>query len=126
MSDWPQLDLILAAPADNHEQGPPLEISFERAQRQLEQLPRLWFEPDGAFFWNGNQRGTAWQLAGTLTDDAHGQLRWCRLTGSCPHDCWLQLLQCFDWPTQPMWAYLVRESSSGPVERLGSWWDHEQ
>lgn len=82
------------APADH---GQPLRISLERALAKLEQLPRMFVEPDGSFLWTGDDSGSSghWQLEGTVYDD--GQVvRYVDLHGHCPAGQWKQFLAAFD------------------------------
>lgn len=101
---------------------PPLRMGFEEARDLLGQLERLWFEPDGAFFWNGAHGEAVWQIAGMLYDFG-GAIRWVEIRGQCPLDAWETLLACLGWPEQPLLAQLRRERQFVRVEDLRLWWD---
>lgn len=66
----------------------PLETSFEAAQQRLEQLGKVYFEPDGSFVIaldSGRQ-----QVFGMLYDAA-GTLQYCDLRGACNADTFLSI-----------------------------------
>lgn len=68
----------------------PLAISFETAQQRLEELPKLYFEPDGSFVWSGIDH----QVFGMLYDAA-GRLQYVELRGRCSQSVWRSLVTCF-------------------------------
>jgi hypothetical protein len=88
----------------------PFGITFEEASERLSQLPRLFIEPDGSFFW-GSAAGElpAWQLDGNLFD-RNGRLVFVDLRGSCPTKEFDRLLGVFGWPQTPLVFQLVREA----------------
>lgn len=74
-------------------QATPLGVSFEEAAEKLEQLPRMFFEPDGSFVWvSPADDADAWQVDGNLYDRA-GSLVAIDLKGRCGT---LQLVELFD------------------------------
>ncbi len=87
----------------------PLEISFEQAVARLEQLERMFCEPDGSFVWTSPHDSQAWQVDGNLFDRA-GRLLFVDLKGSCPPEQFDRLLSAFGWPGTPVIFQLVREA----------------
>ncbi len=77
----------------------PLPVTWEAAFQHLEQLPRMYAEPDGSFLWSGQdpEFGT-WQIEGTVFDDGT-RVRRVELVGNCSQSQWSRLLDCFhsDW-----------------------------
>jgi hypothetical protein len=84
-------------------------LSFEQAGAALEQLPRLYFEPDGSFVWVSAQGEPAWQVDGNLFDRAGGLL-FVDLKGTCPSQQFEQLLRAFGWPGTAVLFQLLREA----------------
>ena len=82
------------------------EISFEQAVAQLELLPRMFIELDGAFVWSGLADAQTWQIDGMLYDHG-GHVQRVELKGRASRQAWEQLLTIFGWPTQPMLAHQV-------------------
>jgi len=68
----------------------PISSSFEAAQQRLEQLPKLYFEPDGSFVWS--RSGGREQVFGMLYDAA-GTIRYCELRGRCSGTTWRTLCE---------------------------------
>jgi hypothetical protein len=63
----------------------------------LEQLARMFVEPDGSFLWSGQDpaSGGHWQLEGTVYDD--GQVvRYIELRGQCPLVQWHEFVAAFE------------------------------
>jgi hypothetical protein len=87
----------------------PMPISFEQAAERLEQLPRMFLEPDGAFVWVGEQEQGRWQVDGQLTD-RDGHLLYVEVKGQCPEPAFDQLLAAFGWPETPLVFQLTREA----------------
>lgn len=88
----------------------PFAVSFEEAYAAMEQLPRMFIEPDGSFVWVSSQGETVpWQLDGALYDRA-GRLLYVDLKGECPPEAWDKLLACFGAPPQAVMAQLVRQA----------------
>ena len=75
----------------------PLRVSFEEAVERLEQLPRMFIEPDGSFVWVGQQDASAWQLDGCLYDRDQ-RVIYVDVAGTCPEQQFDQLLSAFGWP----------------------------
>ncbi|MEM7558436.1 MAG: hypothetical protein AAF394_04880 [Planctomycetota bacterium] len=72
---------------------------FEETVQQLEQLPRLYFEGDGSFFWTNPDEG--WKLWGMLYDrmqrddsGSHSRLQYAELQGEFPLHAWQSVLKC--------------------------------
>ena len=94
----------------------PFGVSFEQAASALEQIERLFFEPDGSFVWTSAQiqNGTiapsleagTWQLEGNLFDRA-GRLLFVDLKGACPNSEFDRLLSAFGWPDTPIMVQLA-------------------
>lgn len=57
----------------------PLDCSFEEAERRLNALPRMFFEPDGSFVWRG-ESPQVFQWDGELYD-AGGRVQHVELRG---------------------------------------------
>jgi hypothetical protein len=110
----------------DHQRSTPLVRSFEEVAAQLEQLPRLYFEPDGSFVWVGEEEPTSgdddavvdpaqhsahrrWQVDGNLYD-LHGRLLYIELKGHCPPERFDQLLSACGWPQQEVLFQLLREA----------------
>lgn len=83
--------------------------SFEEAAARLQQLERMYCEPDGSFVWVSSQEGPAWQVDGNLYDRAE-KLLFVDLKGSCRASDFDRLIRCFDWPQTPVMFQLVREA----------------
>lgn len=69
--------------------GGPLDTSFEQASERLQQLERLYFEPDGSFTWVV-QPGSPQQVDGMLYD-ARGQVQYVDIKGACSLTAWRRL-----------------------------------
>jgi len=96
----------------------PLAVTWEDAAAMLEQLPRMIFEPDGAFVVSGSfeqpgssstqaQEAHRWQVDGHLFDFA-GRLHRMELRGRCPDEAFDALLRCVGWPAQALAFEMVR------------------
>jgi hypothetical protein len=85
------------------------QLSFEEAAARLEQLERLFFEPDGSFVWASSQTEQPWQIDGNLFD-RDGRLLFVDLKGSCPQHQFDQLISAFGWPNAPVMFQLTREA----------------
>ncbi len=81
--------------------------SFEQVSESLEQLPRLFLEPDGSFVWVVERDGSRIQIDGLLTDDGANLLH-CELKGACDTETLNQLLGAFGWPEQLICVQLVQ------------------
>jgi hypothetical protein len=86
-----------------------MQVSFEQAAERLQQLPRLFFEPDGSFVWVGQDGDRRWQVDGQLTD-RDGCLLYVELRGSCPAQAFDRLLAALGWPATPMVFQLTRDA----------------
>lgn len=70
--------------------GGPLDASFDQASERLQQLDRLYFEPDGSFTWVV-EASSRQQVDGMLYD-AGGQLQYVDLKGLCSLAAWRELV----------------------------------
>ena len=87
----------------------PLQISFEEAVERLEQLPRMFVEPDGSFVWVGQQDASTWQLDGCLYDrDQH--IVYVDVAGTCSPQQFDLLLSTFGWPDAPLIFQVVQQA----------------
>jgi hypothetical protein len=92
----------------------PFAMTFEEAVAALEQLERMFVEPDGSFVWVSSNTSTAalaprWQLDGNLFD-RNGRLLFVDLKGSCAEPDFDRLLAALGWPTTPVIFELAREA----------------
>lgn len=88
----------------------PFQVSFEEAMAGLEQLPRLFIEPDGSFVWASSQAETArWQVDGNLFD-RKGRLLFVDLKGTCAAAQFDELLAAMGWPETAVMFQLTREA----------------
>jgi hypothetical protein len=92
----------------------PFAMTFEEAVTALEQLERMFVEPDGSFVWVSSSDTTAapisrWQLDGNLLD-RNGRLLFVDLKGSCTEADFDRLLTALGWPTTPLIFELAREA----------------
>lgn len=93
-----------------HQLSKPFEITFEEAIARLEQLPRMFCEPDGSFVWVGeNEEFGRWQIDGQLTDGLE-QLQYVELKGNCPFTPIEILATTLSPKKQPLVAQLVRQA----------------
>lgn len=88
-------------------QPQPMPVSFEQVADRLQQLPRLFFEPDGSFVWVGSDCDDRWQVDGQVTD-RNGRVIYVELHGTCPVDAFDRLLSAFDWPANRLVFQLAR------------------
>jgi hypothetical protein len=91
-------------------------LSFETACRRLQELPRLFIEPDGSFVWRGPQ----WQLDGLLVDRAEHVL-YVELKGCCPEDALRDLLSCLREPETALTFQLPQEGRFFSEGALAGW-----
>ena len=82
----------------------PLPSSFEDAADRLQQLPRLYFEPDGSFVWALD--GGKQQVFGMLYD-AGGRLQYVELRGRCDASTWRTIVAAIT-PDEPAGWQVVR------------------
>ena len=88
----------------------PLDVTFEQAVEALEQLPRMFCEPDGSFVWVSAHADTpAWQVDGMLYD-RDNRLLYVDLKGECPAGSFDMLLRCFGAPPKCVMFQLVRQA----------------
>ena len=87
----------------------PFNLSFEAAVERLNQLERMFSEPDGSFVWTSPRDGPTWQIDGNLFD-RNGRLLFVDLKGACPPDEFDRLLMAFGWPETQLVFQLVREA----------------
>lgn len=92
--------------------GGPLDASFEQASERLQQLERLYFEPDGSFTWTVELRSRR-QIDGMLYD-AGGQLQYVDLKGTCSLDAWRILVNAIC----PATDLRVLQLRSGVLQQL--------
>jgi hypothetical protein len=103
-NSWPTLDVRRESLGTTT-----FACTFEEAAAQLEQLPRMYHEPDGSFVWVSSQQDTPWQVDGNLYD-RNDRLLFVDLKGTCPPDQFDKLLTAFGWPHTPIMFQLVREA----------------
>ena len=79
-----------------------LPVSFELAFAEMEQLPRMFIEPDGSFVWRGtSDDGQPWQVDGNLIDRGD-VLDYVELKGTCPSERLDDVLRTLGWPRTPL------------------------
>jgi hypothetical protein len=75
-----------------------LAVTFDQASVALEQLERLFIEPDGSFVWTGVAAdGERWQVDGNLIDRGDA-LAYVEIKGRCPQERFDQFLSALGWP----------------------------
>lgn len=86
----------------------PMLLSFDTVLERLEQLPRLYIEPDGSFIWIGPQGPDQWKFDGQLHDSTGGLMTMeLKVSGTAPDlDA---LLGCLEWPERSYVFQLVHE-----------------
>jgi hypothetical protein len=89
----------------------PFSLTFEQAVEALEQLERMFVEPDGSFVWvSSNKTDNArWQIDGNLFD-RNGRLLMIDLKGSCTEAEFDRLLAAFGWPQTAVMFELTLEA----------------
>ena len=87
-------------------------ISFEEAAERLEQLERMFFEPDGSFVWVGASpvQPTPWQLDGVLYDHG-GRIAHIELKGTAPPAALHRLLEAFGGAASDFVFQSVRQAT---------------
>ena len=89
----------------------PLAVTFDQATSALQQLERLFIEPDGSFVWTGSTAdGEPWQVDGNLIDRGDA-LAYVELKGHCPADQFDQLLGAFGWPQATLAFHLPQRGA---------------
>lgn len=88
--------------------GTPFHLSFEQAYEKLQQIERLFVEPDGSFFWGSARNEPAWQIEGAMFD-RQGRLLCVDLRGTCPEPALDRLLAALGWPETRLMFQLLRE-----------------
>lgn len=84
--------------------------SFEAAQKHLNQLPRMLFEPDGSFVWSGlHGNNQAWQVDGVVYD-RNGFVHCVEANGLCPEQTFDELLSAIGWPGTDLIFQLSEEA----------------
>ena len=83
--------------------------SFEEVQAALEQLPRMFFEPDGSFVWKIADGLPRQQLDGLLFD-RDGRVRFVELKGACAHEEFERFIAALGTPVEGCLFQLVREA----------------
>lgn len=87
----------------------PFACTFEEARERLEQLERMYVEPDGSFVWASPHGEPSWQVDGNLYDRQE-RLLLVDLKGNCPEEQFDRLLTAFGWPATPLAFQLTREA----------------
>jgi len=85
----------------------PMVIGFDASLDLLNQLERMYAEPDGSFVWTSPRDGLWWQVDGNASEK-DGRVLLVDLKGSCPAPEFDRLLAAFGWPQQAMIMQLVR------------------
>jgi hypothetical protein len=85
----------------------PMVIEFDESLDLLNQLERMYAEPDGSFVWTSPRDGLWWQVDGNAFEK-DGRVLLADLKGSCPASAFDRLLAAFGWPQQAMMMQLVR------------------
>lgn len=85
-----------------------LTTTFDWSLVQLQQLPRMFIEPDGSFVWTGEADGQRWQVDGNLIDRGD-VLAYVDLAGRCPAERFDELLRAFGWPDAPLAFEITRQ-----------------
>lgn len=85
----------------------PFAVAFDAVLAALDQLPRMFTEPDGAILWASANSEEPWQIDGTLAERS-GRLLAAEIKGSCPPAAFDQLLAAVGWPQAPVLMQLVR------------------
>ena len=102
----------------------PLPRSFEEVLSLLEQLPRMFVEPDGSFVWVSGSTDSPWQVDGQLHDGSTG-LNSVELKGTIPSDAWDQLLGCVGEPEVQLVIQLPREGVFMTDSEFRRYWDSQ-
>ncbi len=90
--------------------GEPMGMSFEASQSHLNNLPRMYFEPDGSFVWVGDTDDRSpWQVDGVVYD-RNGSLHSVEMRGHCPEQTFDTLLTAFGWPGTDLIFQLADEA----------------
>lgn len=101
--------------------GEPMGTSFESAQAYLNDLPRMYFEPDGSFVWVGETGDvTPWQVDG-MVYDRNNRLLSVEMRGQCSERNFDTLLSGFGWPGTDLIFQLADEAlfvDEGEFRRL--------
>lgn len=101
--------------------GGPLPASFEQSSARLQQLGRLYFEPDGSFTWAVELRRRQ-QVDGMLYD-AGGQLQYVDLKGDCSLEAWQKLMGAI-CPESDLWVSRLRSGVLQPLQQFErEYWD---
>jgi hypothetical protein len=87
----------------------PLPITFEESCAALEQLPRMFVEPDGSFVWVSSAGEPRWQVDGQLVDRG-GRLMLVDLKGECTGKALQSLLDALGGHRSPLMFQLVRQA----------------
>jgi hypothetical protein len=87
----------------------PFAITFEQAAAALDELPRMFIEPDGSFVWVASWEEASWQVDGVLYD-RDDRLLLVDLKGSCLPEQFDRLLTALGWPATPVMFQLVQHA----------------
>src|SRR5262245_32769330 len=97
---------------DQPENLSPLSITFDQATAALQQLDRLFIEPDGSFVWTGSMvDGQPWQVDGNLIDRGDA-LAYVEVKGCCPPEQFDHLLTVFGWPRAKLAFHLPQHGTT--------------
>lgn len=94
-----------------------LPRTFDAAAVALEQLPLLFFEPDGSFVWGKGADQQRWQVDGLLMDGGE-RLQFAGLRGTCPGSALDQLLEAIAGPDARLLFQLTHEGVSLAVDEF--------
>ena len=86
-----------------------MEGSFEEARARLDELERMYSEPDGSFVWTSPHAQRPWQIDGNLFD-RDGRLLFVDLKGTCPGEQFDRFLRALGWPETKLMFQLTREA----------------
>ena len=85
----------------------PFPISFEQAFDKLLQLPQLFIEGDGSFYWMTSNLKPVWFMEGNLYD-RDDKLQYVEVKGMCPCEEFEQILSALGWPQTEIMFQLVQ------------------
>jgi hypothetical protein len=88
----------------------PLAVTFDDAFFALQQLDRLFIEPDGSFVWAGETDAQQWQVDGNLIDRGD-VLAYVEVKGACPDERFNRFLTTLGWPGATIVFQLSRQGS---------------
>lgn len=101
---WPTLDV------DEPARTATFSRDYEAVARDLAALPRLFWEPDGAFVWVADAPDKTWQVDG-VAYERDGQLWYLELAGQLPGEALDRLLTAVGWPEQGLIFQVTRAAA---------------